>query len=129
MTAMTADMEDAVLDHFLGTASFTMPAQCYLALYTTTPAGPDGTGGVEVTGGAYARQAVDFNVAVAGTAANAAQLDFPTATAGWGTVNGFGIFNSLAGIMLIYGAWDSPKTININDIFRLPAGNLAISAD
>ena len=133
MTAFAAYTEDAILDHSLGTSAWTMPTTVYLALYTTAPAVPDGLGGVEVTNaGAYARQAIAFDAASAGTASNTAEVVFPTATANWGTVVAFAILDSGtwdAGNMLYYGNWAASKTISTNDIFRLPAGNLDISLD
>ena len=51
-------LENEVLKLILGKAlSLTLPITPYLALYTTKPA-DDGTGGVEVTGGGYARIAI-----------------------------------------------------------------------
>lgn len=133
MTAFSAYLEDELLDHTLGVGSYTMPATVYLALYTTSPASPDGLSGVEVANaGAYARQSIAFDAASAGTSSNTAEVVFPTATANWGTVTGFALLDSgtyAAGNMLYYGNWAASKTISTNDIFRLPAGNLDISLD
>ena len=127
MTAMSDYLELEFLDHFLGTAASTFVAQVYLALYTTDPT--DADTGTEVSGGAYARQAIDFNAAAAGSTSNSAQIDFPTATANWGTVSHFGIRDAATlGNLIIHGAWDTAKAINTDDIFRLPAGNLTVTA-
>jgi hypothetical protein len=133
MTAFSAYSEDKILDHSLGTQSWTSPANIYLALYTTSPSAPDGTGGVEVAdAGAYARQAIAFNVASAGATDNTAEIVFPTATANWGVITGFGIHDSAThggGNLIYFGNWATSKDISTNDIFRLPAGNLTISLD
>ena len=127
MSAMSDYLELEFLDHFLGTAGHVFVAQVYLALYTTNPT--DADTGVEVSGGSYARQAIDFNTAAAGSTSNSAQIDFPTATANWGTISHFGIRDAAAaGNLLIHGAWDTAKAINTDDIFRLPAGNLTVTA-
>lgn len=80
----------------------------YLALFTVLPT--DSTTGTEVTGGSYARVAVDRTgtgfAAATGTTATTipnATVTFPTATADWaagGTqVVGFGWCKSLAGAL------------------------------
>jgi hypothetical protein len=77
MAALSDYAENKLLDHVLGTASFTMPTQCYLALYTT--ATDDAAGGTEVTNAnAYVRQAVDFDAASGGATDLTADLTFPT---------------------------------------------------
>ena len=51
-------LENKLIDHFLGTTSYTMPTPVYVALYTVTPS--DAGGGTEATGGSYARQTAAF---------------------------------------------------------------------
>jgi alkylation response protein AidB-like acyl-CoA dehydrogenase len=53
--------ENKVLDHVLGTTSYTKPTT-YVALYTVAPT--DSTAGTEVTGGSYARLAGAFDASV-----------------------------------------------------------------
>ena len=98
---------------------------------TTFPTAAPGEagGGTEASGGSYARINCEFDVASGGSASNTNQEDFPTATGNWGTITHFALFDaSTSGNMLIYGTWDTSKTINTNDIFRLPVGNLTITA-
>src|SRR5262245_37558557 len=78
-------------------------ATTYVGLFTAFTATTVGTEGqaqsayTEVSGGSYARQAVASNSWGAQAAGNgstgrkttAGQLTFPTATAAWGTINGF----------------------------------------
>lgn len=49
-------MEADVLNHQYRTATWTKPTSVWVALFTAAPT--DSTGGTEVTGGGYARQAV-----------------------------------------------------------------------
>ncbi len=129
MSAMSNYLETNFLDHFLGTTGHTFVTQIYLSLYTSDPT--DADSGTEVTGGSYARQAINFNAAASpgGTATNNAQLDFPTATASWGTVSHFGLHDAATvGNLHIHGAWDTAKLIDTDDIFRLPNTNLTITA-
>lgn len=93
----------------------------YLALFTTTPTADDGSGGTEVSGGSYARKAIastDWNAASAGNPTtktgpeSGVEWDFPTATADWGTINGFGIYSaSSGGTLLWFGSLTSPVAV------------------
>lgn len=98
-------LELEVLDHVLGGADYTRPATVYIALYTVTPS--DTGGGTEVTGGSYARATVTNNAtnwpaASAGSKSNGTEISFTAATADWGTVVAFGIFDASSGGNLLY---------------------------
>ena len=126
-------LEDKILDHVLGGGDYTRPATVYVALYTAAPS--DAGGGTEVSGGDYARAAVTNNsanwpAASGGSKSNGADITFPQATAGWGTVVAAGILdNSTGGNLLYYGNLTASKTVNAGDTLRFPAGNLAITED
>jgi hypothetical protein len=117
-------LENKVLDHILGTTSYTMPADVYLALYTTTPT--DSTSGTEVAGGSYARKIVTFGASSSGAATNNANVDFtlmPTCT-----VTGIAVLDALtSGNVLVYGALGSSKAISSGDTLRIASGDLSIS--
>ena len=117
-------LENKVLDHILGTTSYTMPATPYLALYTVAPT--DSTSGTEVTGGSYARQAVSFNAASSGAATNDANVDFtgmPTAT-----VVAVAVCDAdTGGNILVYGSFTSNKSVTSGDTLRIASGDLSIS--
>ena len=66
-------LENKILDHFLGTTSYTMPADVYVALYTAAP--NDAGGGTEATGGSYARQIATFSSASGGATSNDSNID------------------------------------------------------
>ena len=109
MTGLTAYTAQNVLNYVVGkTAMPTLPTT-YLALFTAVGT-DDGTGFTEVSGGAYARVATASSWgAASGTAPStitnsAAALTFPTATASWGTVIAWGIYDALTGGNLL--AWD-----------------------
>ncbi|MDI3304663.1 MAG: hypothetical protein QJR04_25275 [Burkholderia multivorans] len=128
--ALSATLEQAILKHILGVAAWPMPATVYLALFTTTPQMPAGTGGVEVSGGAYARQPITFNVTGSGPASanSTALVQFPTATSDWGTVVGAGLYDAPTGGNLIdAGPLQVPKTISTGDVFAMPAGNYTLN--
>lgn len=108
MPGMSRYLAQRTLEWSVGkTAMPTLPSG-FLALFTTLP-NDDGTGGVEVTGGAYAR--VSFAGAAWGVASSTdpvtitnsgALIQFATPTVAWGTVVGFGIFDAITGGNLLW---------------------------
>lgn len=120
-------LENKVLLHVFGATSYTAPATLYVGLFTTDP-GEGGTG-TEVSGGSYARQTITFTV-TNNQASNTAAVEFPTATASWGTVAYAAIYDaSTSGNMLAYGALTTSKTIASGDVLRIPAGDFDINLD
>lgn len=127
MSAMSDYLENEILDHILGTGAYTMPSAVYVGLATATLA--DDNSGTELTGNGYARVAATFNAASSGTADNSAAIEFSAATASWGTVSHFGLFDaSSGGNLLIHGAFTTAKLIDSGDILKISAGDLDISA-
>lgn len=114
--------EDAVLGLVRGAATF------WLALFTSVP-GEDGAG-AEISGGGYARQRVSFGAASGGEMQNAEAIEFPTATADWGTAAGWALFDAQAGGNMWWaGAVDVPKPLHAGDIYRVDAGGLSLRMD
>ena len=127
MSAMSDYLENKVLDHVLGTTSYTMPATVYIGLSTGSFA--DDNSGTELTGNGYARQSIAFDAAASGTTDNTSAVDFPTATGSWGTVSHYGLFDaSSSGNLLIHGAFTVSKAVASGDILRIAAGELDITA-
>ena len=120
-------LETEILDHVFGGNAYTAPSTLYVALFTTD--NTDTGGGTEVSGGAYARQSVAFTVS-GNTASNSADVEFPTATANYGTVVAVAVMDaSTGGNQLAYAGLSSDKTIETGDVFRVPAGDLDITLD
>lgn len=127
MSAMSNYLENEILDHILGTGSYTMPSQVYLGLAVGS-LGEDGSG-TELSGNGYTRQAIDFDAASGATTDNSADVTFSAATGSWGTVAYFGLFDAASsGNLLIHGAFSASKTITTGDILRISTGSLDISA-
>ena len=117
--------ENELLDHILGTGSYTMPT-VYIALYTDDPT--DADTGTEVTGGSYARETAAFDVAASGASANSSDITFTQATANWGTVTHIGIRDALSGGNLLWhGPLATSKAVNDGDTFKIPAGDLDVA--
>lgn len=106
-----------LVDFQFRTGALAKPAGWWLALFTVAPSVLGG--GTEVTGGAYARQALaplDANwystngllsgnsSGTTGTTSNGAAFTFPAPTADWGICTGIGLMDAVsAGNMLFYG--------------------------
>ena len=122
-------LETEILDHVFGAAAYTAPGTMHLALFTSNP--DEDASGTEVTtsGTAYARQTVAFTVS-GNTASNTGAVEYPTATAAFGTVSHVGVMDaSTSGNLMAYAALSSSKTISTGDVFRVPAGDLDITLD
>jgi hypothetical protein len=126
-------LENKTLDHILGGPDYVRPATVYLGLFTSAPA--DGSAGTEVAGGAYARAAVTndashWPAAAGGVKSNGAAITFAQATAPWGTVVAFAVFDALvAGNMLFWGVLTVNKTVATGDTPSYPIGSLVFTED
>ena len=138
-TAQASDyLENKLIDHVFRSASFTKPTGLFIALFTGAPT--DAGGGVEVTGGAYARvnlAPLDTNwkatqggtsgvsSGTGGQTSNAVAITFPAPTANWGSVTHFGIFDAASGgNLIIWDALTAARTILSGD----PAPSFAVDA-
>lgn len=131
-TEMNDYLEQEIMEHiFRNTAIFTPPANVYVSLWTTTLGDP-GTG-TEVTGGSYAREAVDTTSgwdapgSSGGATANAADTDFGTASASWGAITDAMLGDaSSGGNMFFYSDMDASKTVADGDSFKFAAGDIDV---
>lgn len=108
----------------------------WIALFTTmpTPSAP----GTEVTGGGYTRQMLSFDPVYSGPppyTQNSVIIQWPAATASWGTLVAAGIFNQgSAGTMQAQGllvdpadgVTPRPVTIGQGDVFRFPQAAIVV---
>lgn len=128
---MTDYLANKMIDLIWRDQAFSWPGTTYIRLVTTTPT--NAAGGVEVTGGSYARQALASSlVALSGTQAsgstgastgtsgrtsNNAIITFPVPTLSWGTVTHAEILDaSTLGNRLWWAPLGAPKTINAGAI-------------
>lgn len=126
--SFTNAFETDVLSWGLTTDSVTRPTSWYIGLFTSDPT-DTGAAGTEVSGGSYARTGATF--AVSGdTASNDVAIEFPAATADWGTITHIGVMTaSTGGTMIIHSALSTAKAISSGDVFRIPADDLDITLD
>lgn len=119
-------LENALINATLRNTSYTSPATVYVGLHTADPT--DAGTGTEVSGGSYARTAVTFGAPSNGVTTNSAAVEFPQATANWGTVSHIGIWDaSSSGNLLYHTALDTSKTIETGDIFKIASGSLSVT--
>ena len=126
MSAISNYLENALVNATLRNTAYTSPTTVYVGLFTTDPT--DAGSGTEVSGGSYARQSATFAAPSNGASSTSADVTFPQATANWGTVTHFGVFDaSSAGNLLYHGALTTSKTIETGDVFKISSGNLTVT--
>lgn len=135
MTAKSDYLEQKVLDHCLGITSFTMPANTYLAAYTTAT-NENGTG-TEVSGNNYARKQITpgshwaSGAQVGGAferASNTTHTFNQATPSGWGNIQDASIMDaSTSGNMLYHGPLLVTVPVNALDTLHFPSGGLKVA--
>jgi hypothetical protein len=140
MANMSNYLENKLIDHIFRGVQYTMPTTLAFGLMTATPSDPGG--GTEVSGGGYARVALNPSTTnwqdtaggtaatssgTTGTTKNNADVTFPTPSADWGQIVGMGLYDSStagAGNLLFWSPLANAKNINNGD----PAPKFATAA-
>lgn len=118
-------LDNNFLNLALRNTPLTPPATVYLALYTVAPG--VGGGGTEVAGGAYARQTATFTAAASGQSSNTVDINFPVASADWGTIVAFALLDASSGGNLLYfGNLSASRQVLASDQVRFPSGQLLV---
>ncbi len=126
MAEISNYLENAIINATLRNTTYTSVATVYVSLWTSDPT--DAGSGTEVSGGSYARTAVTFGAPSGGVSTNSAAVEFPQATASWGTIGWIGINDAqTSGNLLYHTALDTSKTIDSGDIFKIATGNLSVT--
>lgn len=108
------------------------PATLVIKLYNTLPTGDDPSTAVEVSGTGYTALTVNNNTTTWPTStnkviSNGIILDWGTVGAGgWGTLNGFGIFNGDTGDGIHWGTFDTPVSATVGLPIQIAVGNLTV---
>lgn len=125
--SLSNTFETRTLQWLFTADAVTRPSAWYIGLFTSNP-GETGAG-TEVSGGSYAREAATFTVS-GNLATTASVVEFPTATASWGTITHGAVFDAASGgNMIAYGALTTAKAIDTGDILRIPAGDFDVTLD
>lgn len=123
--AFTTYTDNKLIDHLLGSATYTKPSTLYVALFVGNPA----SGGTEIStsGSAYTRVTSTFTIA-SNVATNTAAIEWATATSAWGTIDWVAIYDaSTSGNQLVTAALSSSKTIASGDVLRIPISSLSVT--
>lgn len=130
---MSNYLEDALIGVLRGSTFPAVPANFYVALFTS--ATDDASGGTEVSGNNYARVAMspasgtwDASAGGNGTTANTATVTFPTSSGSWGTVSHWALYDaSTSGNRWIHGALSAPVSVGASNItVSFAAGQLQV---
>lgn len=126
MPAKTNYLRNALFNAVLRNVAFTSPTTVYAGLLTALVDGAAQTW-TEVVGGSYARQSVAMAAPTNGLGSNSADVNFPVASANWGTIVAAFLADAVsAGNGLYYGTLVASKVINTNDQFKFLAGALSV---
>jgi hypothetical protein len=123
-------VENKILNYVFNFLPFTF-ATGYVALSSGDP-GEAGTNLLEVVGGSYARPLATgiWTSSTTGAIMNSAAIVFPTATANWGNITHFALFDHVTtGNMLGYGTLGTSKNVTTNDVVQFATGALTIRLD
>ena len=128
-------IENALLDHLVGNSTYT-GGVLHIALATAVTDAEAGTfTEVSNVGTDYARQSVpasSWASASGGSCTTSANIQFPVATASYGTVTHIVLTDSAtygAGNVILIQALTASKTVDTDDQFVVNNGNLTISLD
>jgi hypothetical protein len=131
--AALSDFLEAKLAQLLfknNSGTFATPGdQLWVALFTSDAGLEAGVITSEVAGGSYARQQVAAAgwTQTGGAVENTADINFPQATASWGTVSHVAIMSAnAAGDVLFHGALATPRAVGNGDQFKINAGDLDV---
>lgn len=129
-------LENKILDGVLGGPAFSLPSSVWIALSTAVYSeSATGSAMNEVSGGSYARVEVtnddtNWPAAVSGSKSNGTAVQFPTATASWGTVRSFYIVDAAsAGNCLYGGDLTTSRSVISGDTVSFAAGSIVVTED
>jgi hypothetical protein len=133
--------ESQILNAVVGntaSAQFTSPTMLYVGLATGTM---NGSVFPEVTGGNYSRPTMAFGTAQSATAGTISVASvtgptiaatFPSASANWGTIEGYGLFRQATGSTgtmqyLVYGVVSPTVAVVTNDTVSFAASAMTLT--
>ena len=119
-------LENKLIDHSLGTTTFTKPTSVYLALYTVSPS--DSSSGTEATGGSYVRKVITFSASSSGSTVNNTSITFSTMPTA--NIVAIGILDAItAGNLLYWATLASNRALIAGDSIVFPSGSVVVSLD
>jgi len=132
MSEFSDHMEDGIIN-IMRNVAFTQVA-VYTALFTAVTNLEIDAPTSEVSGGSYARQLAGLSAPSGGASSNAADIEFPTATANWGTVSHVALVTNVDATnwgtdvhVLMFSPLDVNKTVDDGDTFKISTGDLDVA--
>ena len=127
-------LENKVLDHIFGKASYTAPSNLYVALCTEAPTDAStGSTIVEANYTGYARKQTspsDWDAAASGLTDNANAIAFAACTGGSSDVTHFALVDAAAdGNVIFWGALASSLAVSAGITPEFAAGDLDVTCD
>jgi len=126
-------INDSIIDHWTGKASWTAPVAVYIGLSSTTPTATGGSV-TEPSGGSYGRELIDpadFSAAASSHAQTVNDIFFVRATATWllGVDLTYAVFYTAVsgGTFIGYAALLVPKPVISGDQAQILAGDFDIT--
>lgn len=120
--SLTNYSRNKLIDHILGTTSYTSPTDVYLGIFTVSPS--NNSSGTEVVG--YTRPIVTFTASSTGSASNDVDItitNMPTCT-----VTAVGIFDAqTSGNLLAWAVLSPSQSFNATDSLFIPIGDLDLN--
>lgn len=131
MSSQTNYLKEQLSDHLLSGTAFPVVSAAYAALFsgaTTDGLTDGGADEGEVAAGGYARVLVTSGFTFAAGVATFDEVEFPQATASWGTISHFAIFDALtSGNALLHGPLSGTKAIESGDVAKFVSGQLTVT--
>ena len=128
MAEMSNFLENALINATLRNTTYTSVATVYVSLWTSDPTDAGSGTEVSTSGTSYARQSVTFGAPSNGASLNTTAVEFPQATASYGTVGWIGINDAVSsGNLLYHSPLTTSKTIDTGDIFKIAIGSLSVT--
>lgn len=116
---LTNYSRNKLIDHLLGTTTYTSPSNVYLGIFSVSPS--NNSSGTEVVG--YTRPVATFSASATGATSNDTDLtiaNMPTCT-----VVAVGIFDAqTSGNLLAWTTLSSTQSFNATDSLYIPIGDL-----
>jgi hypothetical protein len=110
MGSISDFLENELLDHIFNVV-YNRPTNLFLGLSTADPL-DTGAGLAEPGAGAYTRVTLAFGAASSRAVTQSAKVTFPQATAAWGNLTHYGVFDAVtAGNMLAHGSLTVAKNV------------------
>lgn len=134
--AFTEQCSASILNELTGKQNRIMPS-CYLALSTTPPNAAGGNFTEPPAAAGYARTLIGtynsegtwlMSTPSGGTTSNTNIIFFPEATASWGSITHFGLFDAkTGGNLMVYGQLSAPVTVPANYVPLFRSGYFTMS--